>query len=66
MIGTRALQRGCQSRPLLAAVGLAAGAGLVALLTVAGVLGAGGPTEDDVRQAYQDGFDQGLVEGEAE
>ena len=64
MIGTRALQRGCDSRALLGAVGLAAGVGLVALLTVVGVLGAGGPTEDDVRQAYQDGFDSGLGAGD--
>ena len=64
MIGARALQRGCDSRALLGAVGLAAGVGLVALLTVVGVLGAGGPTEDDVRQAYQDGFDSGLGAGD--
>ena len=66
MIGARALQRGCDSRALLGAVGLAAGVGLVALLTVVGVLGAGGPTEDDVRQAYQDGFDQGLTDDGAD
>jgi hypothetical protein len=60
MIGARAITGGSQSRPLLVAVGLAAGVGLVALLTVVGVLGAGGPTEDDVRQAYQEGFDSGL------
>lgn len=66
MIGARVLQGGSQSRPLLVVAGLAAGAGLVALLTVVGVLGEGGPTEDDVRQAYQDGFDQGLVEGGAD
>ena len=64
MIGARALQRGCDSRALLGAVGLAAGVGLVALLTVVGVLGVGGPTEDDVRQAYQDGFDSGLGAGD--
>ena len=63
MIGADALQRVFHSRALLGAVGLAAGVGLVALLTVVGVLGAGGPTEDDVRQAYQDGFDQGLTDG---
>ena len=66
MIGARALERGSQSRPLLVAVGLAAGAALVALLTVVGLLGAGGPTEDDVRQAYQDGFDSGLVGRDAD
>ncbi|MDE2639228.1 MAG: hypothetical protein OXI03_01460 [Chloroflexota bacterium] len=47
-------------------MGLAAGAALVALLTVVGLLGAGGPTEDDVRQAYQDGFDSGLVGRDAD
>ena len=65
MIGARALQRASHGPALPAAVGLAAGVGLVALLTVVGVLGAGGPTEDDVRQAYQDGFEQGLADGGA-
>ncbi len=45
---------------IIAALGAAAGAGLITLLAVAGAFGAHGLSDADLATAYQDGFAVGL------